>query len=111
MNIAVNLAFRLRSIINLDSMSFLNKAFNRIWKSSNFDFDTCITQLEAETNWNLTTDATTYSSKDIKLNLTLMKNIAHKLHLNGIYAVMGFKILRTGSPLNSTYYQQAPLFL
>ena len=84
-NIAVNLAFRLKGITSLDSTSFSNKTFNRVWKSSNFDFDSCITQLEAETNWNLTTDATTHSSKDTKLNFTLMKNIANKLYLNEIY--------------------------
>ena len=84
-NIAVNLAFRLTDIISLDSMSFSNITFNRIWKSSNFDFDTCIKQLEGKTNWNLTTDATTYSLKDTKLNLTIMKNIANKLYLNEIY--------------------------
>ena len=84
-NIAVNLAFRLRGIISLDSMTFSNKTFNRIWKPSNFDFDTCIKQLEGETNWNLTTDATMYSLKDTKLNLTIMKNIANKLYLNEIY--------------------------
>ena len=84
-NIAVDLAFRLKGIISLDSMSFSNKTFNQIWKSSNFDFDRCITQLEGETSWNLITDATTYSSKDTKLNLTLVKIIANKLHLNEIY--------------------------
>ena len=85
-NIAVNLAFRLRSSTSLDSMSFSKKTFKRIWKSSNFDLDTCITQLEAEMNWNLTTDtAITYSSKSINLNLTLVKTIANKLHLNEIY--------------------------
>ena len=84
-NIAVDLAFRLRSIASLDSINFSNKMFNRIWKSSDFDFNTCITQLEAETNWNLITDATTYSSKSTTLNSTLMKNIAIKLHVNEIY--------------------------
>ena len=85
-NITVNLAFRLRGISNFDSMSFSNKTFNRNWKPSNFDFDTCITQLEAETNWNLTTDtSTTYSSKENNLNLKLTKTIANKLHLNEIY--------------------------
>ena len=84
-NIAVDLAFQLRGIISLDSISFSNKTFNRIWKPSNFDFDTCITLLEAETKWNLTTDATTYSAKDTELNLTLLINIANKLHLNEIY--------------------------
>ena len=84
-NIAIDLAFQLRGITNLDSISFSNKTFNRSWKSSNFEFNTCITQLEAETNWNLITDVTTYSSKETKLNFTLMKNIANKLYLNEIY--------------------------
>ena len=85
-NIAANLAFRLRGFRSLDSMSFSNKTFNRNWKPSNFDFDTCITQLEAETNWNLTTyTATTYSSEENNYNLKLTKTIANKLHLNEIY--------------------------
>ena len=84
-NIAFDLAFRLRNISSLNSMSFLKKTFNQNWTFSNFDFDTSITQLEAETNWNLITDATIYSSKDTNSNLTLMKNIANKLYLNEIY--------------------------
>ena len=81
-NIAINLAFRLRGFASLDSISFSNKMFNQFWKCSNFDFDTCITQLESETNWNLTTNTTTtYSSKETNLNFKLVKIIANKLHL------------------------------
>ena len=58
-NITISLAFRLKSFSNLDLMSFSNKTFNRYWKPSNFDFDLYISQLEAETNWNLTTDTQT----------------------------------------------------
>ena len=86
MNITINLAFRLRGFTSLDSMSLSNNTFNRFWKSSNFDFDSCITQLEAETNWNSTMDATSiYSSKETNLNFKLRKIIANKLLLNEIY--------------------------
>ena len=85
-NITVSLAFRLRGITSLNLMNFSNKMFNRFWKPLNFDFDTCITQLEAETNWNFTTNTKTiFSSKENKLNSKLTKIIAKKLHQNEIY--------------------------
>ena len=84
-NITVSLTFRLKRFTSVDSMNLFNFMFNRFWKSANFDFDTCITQLEAGTNWNLTTESTTYSSKETNLNLKLIKTIANKLHLNKIY--------------------------
>ena len=55
-NITLSLAFRLKTFTSLDSMSFSNNTLNRFWKPLNFNFDTCITQLEANTKWNLTTD-------------------------------------------------------
>ena len=85
-NVTLSLAFRLKNFTSFDSMSFSNNTLNRIWKSSNFDFDTCITQLEAETNWNLTTDiVTTYSSKKSDINTNQIKTIANQLYLNEIY--------------------------
>ena len=85
-NITISLAFCLTNFRSLNSMSFSNNTFNRFWKSSNFDFDTCITQLEAENNWNLTTETSTiYSSRKPNLNLKQVKLIADKLHHNEIY--------------------------
>ena len=85
-NVRLSLAFRLKIFTSLDSMSLSKITLNRIWKSSNFDFDTCITQLEAETNWNLTTDTiTTYSSKKSNINSNQIKIFADQLYLNEIY--------------------------
>ena len=86
LNVTLSLAFRLRTFTSLDSMSFSNNTPKQIWKPSNFDFGTCITQLEAETNWNLTTDTvTTYSSKTNKIKSNQIKIIAQQLYLNEIY--------------------------
>ena len=85
-NITLSLAFRLRSFTNLNSISFSNNTFKPFWKSLNFDFDTTITQLETETNWNLITDKTTiYFSKTTNFKFKQVKSIANKLHLNEIY--------------------------
>ena len=85
-NITISLAFRLKDFTNLDSMRFSNKRINRFWKPSNFDFDLYISQLEAETNWNLTTDTTiTCISNKTNSNLKQIKIIATKLHQNEIY--------------------------
>ena len=85
-NITISLAFRLKDFTNFDSMSFSNKPFNRFWKPSNFDFDLYISQLETETNWNLTTHTTTtcFSNKR-NINLKQIKFIAMKLKQNEIY--------------------------
>ena len=85
-NVTLGLTFRLKTLTSLDSMSFSNNTFNRIWKSSNFDFDTCITQLEAETNWNLITDTvTSHCSRKSNINLHQITIIAKQLYLNKIY--------------------------
>ena len=85
-NVTLSLAFRLKTLTSLDSMSFSNNTFNRIWQSSKFDFDTCITQLEAGTNWNLITDrVTTHCSKQSIINSHQITIIANQLHLNEIY--------------------------
>ena len=85
-NVTLSLAFRLKNFTNLDSMSFSNNTLNRFWRSSNFDFDTCIAQLEAETNWNLTADTvTTYSLKKSNINSNQIQIIANQLYLNEIY--------------------------
>ena len=85
LNITISLAFGQKDLISLDSMSLSNYMLNQFWKSSNFDFDTCIKLLEAEINWNLTTHTpTTYSLKKTNLYLKQVKIIANKLHLNQI---------------------------
>ena len=85
-NITLSLEFRLKIFTSLDSMSFSNNTLNRFWKPSNFDFDTCIAQLEANTKWNLTTDIVkTYSSKKSNINSNQIKIIASQLYLNEIY--------------------------
>ena len=85
-NVTLNLAFRLKDFTSLDSISFSNNTLNRFWTPLNFNFDTCITQLEANTKWNLTTDIVkTYSSKQSKINSNQIKSIANQLYLNEIY--------------------------
>ena len=85
LNITISLAFGQKDLISLDSMSLSNYILNQFWKSSNFDFDTCIKLLEAKTNWNLTTQTpTTYSLKKTNFYLKQVKIIANKLHLNQI---------------------------
>ena len=86
LNVTLGLAFRLKIFTSLDSMSFSKNKFSQIWKCSKFDFDTCITQLEAETNWKLTTDTViTYSSTKSNINSNQVKSIANQLYRNEIY--------------------------
>ena len=86
LNVTLGLAFRLKTFTSLHSMSFSKNKFSQIWKCSNFDFDTCITQLEAETNWNLTADTViTYSSTKSNINSNQIKIIANQLYRNEIY--------------------------
>ena len=85
-NVTLSLAFRLKTFTSLESMSFSNKTLHRIWKCSNFNFDTCITQLEAKTNWNLITDTIkTYSSTKNNINSNQIEIIANQLYRNEIY--------------------------
>ena len=86
LNISISLAFGLRNLTSLDSTYLLSNTFNRFWKSSSFHFDTCITELETETNWNMTTATrTTYSSQKTNLNFKQINNIANKLRRNRVY--------------------------